>query len=514
MVLEPVPITPLQPHEISVKAPATGPGPKHVAMRRLLLGLDVATLPASMAVAYALQPLLRGSAHGLLPELKSPAPLSGFVVVGYLTLPLWLVLLGWLELHRSFERTVSFASFAEMLVGLVKLHVLGVMGLALVAFATQLPVNRSIVALFVATSFTSMTLVRGVLLRWVSWQQSTGRGRERILLVGDPGPELARFLRRVRVAPLPPVVVGRLRAATAEDVPRRESLMPGGSTPPVLGDVAALRQVLHEHAVDQVLFFPPLSDPGGSADAVAACEELGVVAAFAVGRESTLRAPPRILSVYETPVVAYVVSPKSPVLLSLKQAFDVVAAAGLIVVLSPLLLLVAALVMATIGRPVIFTQERVGLNGRRFRMYKFRSMVLGAEAMQAGIAHLNETQGPTFKAGKGAPDPRVTPLGRVLRRTSIDELPQLFNVLEGTMSLIGPRPLPSQEQQRIFGGHRRRLSMKPGITGLWQVSGRSDVGFEDWMRLDLEYVDRWSPGLDLQILLRTIPVVLFQRGAR
>ena len=150
------------------------------------------------------------------------------------------------------------------------------------------------------------------------------------------------------------------------------------------------------------------------------------------------------------------------------------------------------------------------MNGRIFTLYKFRTMVEGAEKDRAKLESKNEMDGPVFKISN---DPRVTALGRVLRRTSLDELPQLLNVLLGHMSLVGPRPLPIVETEALTGAHRRRLSMKPGITGLWQVSGRNELGFASWMALDLEYVDRWSPGLDLAIVLRTLPALLSRRGA-
>jgi lipopolysaccharide/colanic/teichoic acid biosynthesis glycosyltransferase len=143
-------------------------------------------------------------------------------------------------------------------------------------------------------------------------------------------------------------------------------------------------------------------------------------------------------------------------------------------------------------------------------MIKFRTMIPGAEAKQAELAAQNEMTGPVFKVTR---DPRVTRLGKFLRKTSIDELPQLLNVFLGQMSLVGPRPLPIKEQQGIRGWHRRRLSMKPGITGIWQISGRNNIDFEEWMRLDQQYVDDWSLGLDLTILLKTVPVVLFGKGA-
>jgi lipopolysaccharide/colanic/teichoic acid biosynthesis glycosyltransferase len=160
---------------------------------------------------------------------------------------------------------------------------------------------------------------------------------------------------------------------------------------------------------------------------------------------------------------------------------------------------------------VFFSQTRAGLHGRQFSMFKFRTMVRDAETQQASLGKHNEMTGPVFKI---ADDPRVTRLGRFMRKSSIDELPQLVNVLLGQMSLVGPRPLPIREQQSIRGWHRRRLSMKPGITGIWQISGRNDVDFEQWMKLDQRYIDEWSLRLDLVILAKTLPVVLLRRGAR
>jgi lipopolysaccharide/colanic/teichoic acid biosynthesis glycosyltransferase len=178
--------------------------------------------------------------------------------------------------------------------------------------------------------------------------------------------------------------------------------------------------------------------------------------------------------------------------------------------LSPLLIAVSLCILVSMGRPVFFVQERAGTRGRSFRMFKFRTMVVDAEARKASLRDQNMMGGPVFKLRN---DPRVTRLGKLLRTTSIDELPQLFNVLMGQMSLVGPRPLPRTEQESIFGWHRRRLSMKPGITGLWQVSGRNSIPFEQWMELDLEYVDHWSWREDMRILLKTIVVLLQRRGA-
>jgi lipopolysaccharide/colanic/teichoic acid biosynthesis glycosyltransferase len=183
----------------------------------------------------------------------------------------------------------------------------------------------------------------------------------------------------------------------------------------------------------------------------------------------------------------------------------------MLVILSPLMVLVALLIKSSSPGPVLFVQERVGMNRRRFHIYKFRSMAADAEIHKMEFAHLNEMDGPVFKI---ANDPRVTPLGRLLRKTSIDELPQLFNVLRGTMSLVGPRPPVPSEVEQYDWLFQRRLSIKPGITCLWQVSGRSGLSFEQWMELDKQYVQNWSLWLDFKILLRTIPAVLSCRGAK
>jgi len=194
-----------------------------------------------------------------------------------------------------------------------------------------------------------------------------------------------------------------------------------------------------------------------------------------------------------------------------KRSIDIVGSALLLVLIAPLMLGVSLLIRLTSPGPALFTQERIGLNKRRFRMFKFRSMEVNAEELIADLEHLNEVDGPAFKL---TDDPRITRLGHILRSTSIDELPQLINVFKGEMSLVGPRPLPIRDFERFYADrHRRRFSVRPGMTGLWQVSGRSSTSFERWMELDLEYIDGWSLGRDLRILVRTIPAVVRGIGA-
>jgi lipopolysaccharide/colanic/teichoic acid biosynthesis glycosyltransferase len=194
-----------------------------------------------------------------------------------------------------------------------------------------------------------------------------------------------------------------------------------------------------------------------------------------------------------------------------KRALDMLGSAIGLVVLSPVLLVLGLATKLTSRGPILFVQERCGLGGRKFRFYKVRTMVKDAEDRKGALEHLNEMTGPIFKIRR---DPRMTALGRVLRKLSLDELPQLWNVLRGDMSLVGPRPPTSSEVERYTTRHVQRLSVVPGITGLWQVSGRNEiVDFERWIDLDLQYAQTWSLWLDLRILLRTVVVVALVRGA-
>ncbi|NQU12150.1 sugar transferase, partial [bacterium] len=212
------------------------------------------------------------------------------------------------------------------------------------------------------------------------------------------------------------------------------------------------------------------------------------------------------------PLLVFRTAPDVAWQLAAKRLLDIVGATLGLVVLGPLVILPSALaIRLTSPGPVIFRQRRSGLHGRPFWMYKLRSMITNAEMLKAELAVFNEMSGPVFKMSE---DPRVTSFGRFLRKTSIDELPQLWNVLMGDMSLVGPRPLPIQETDGFDPWHRRRLSMKPGLTCLWQISGRNQIDFEKWVQLDLEYIDRWSLWLDLKILLRTLPVVVIGFGAK
>ncbi|MCF3650984.1 sugar transferase [Synoicihabitans lomoniglobus] len=302
------------------------------------------------------------------------------------------------------------------------------------------------------------------------------------------------------------------RAQASLSAMEREALITVATADPGQTAASAFVELLHEQEIDAVIASLGEVDRASVAPLLEACEREGIELLVRPGLPlgSAWR-----LTVDEfggEPVLYVRPQDVAPTALVIKQGFDYLIALIAIVVAAPLMAVIAVAIKLTSGGPILFRQPRGGRNGRTFAMLKFRSMREGAESERADLADRNQLNGPAFKL---TDDPRVTPLGRILRRHSLDELPQLWNVLRGEMSLVGPRPLPVSEVAAIAdGADRRRLSVKPGITGLWQISGRSDIAdFADWVRLDLAYIDQWSLWLDCKILLGTIPVAIFGRGA-
>ena len=273
-----------------------------------------------------------------------------------------------------------------------------------------------------------------------------------------------------------------------------------------------LVQNLHKHSANVVLINAGHTKFDLIEKVINACELEGVEVWLAADFFNTQIARTTVDDFQGVPLLVFQTTP-APSLQSLtKQMIDYIAAFTMILILSPLLLICALSVKLTSQGPIMFRQKRSGINGRPFTMFKFRSMNTNAEQRKHELEAMNEMSGPVFKVSS---DPRITPIGKILRKYSLDELPQLINVLQGSMSLVGPRPLPEDETKRFEDlSHRRRLSVKPGLTCLWQISGRNEIKeFSDWVRLDLEYIDNWSLWLDIKILIRTIPVVFKGTGA-
>ncbi|MEK6336406.1 MAG: sugar transferase [Acidobacteriota bacterium] len=281
---------------------------------------------------------------------------------------------------------------------------------------------------------------------------------------------------------------------------------------PWMGSIEDLPQIVANEVVDEVAIALPIKSHYTQIETtVALLEEQGITTHLLSDLFPHKLARSQPMDFDGFPIVTLDSTPRFSWRTEAKRMMDLAGAAALLVVTSPILLLAAIAIKFDSHGPVFFVQERVGLSKRRFRMIKFRTMTVDAESRMAEIEHLNEKTGPIFKIRN---DPRITRLGRWLRKTSIDELPQLINVLLGDMSIVGPRPLSLRDALRMEEAwQKRRFSVKPGLTCLWQVSGRSNLSFEQWMQLDLEYIDRWSLGLDAAILLRTIPAIVLARGA-
>lgn len=433
----------------------------------------------ALAAAYA--------ARATFPVLDLP-PLEG--LPKYLPLFAWVGLLGPLALRsQGFYDQPRLTSRWGIMLIIVRSCVFTVLGTILCLFLIRAQLARSVVIL-VGGFGGLLVYIRHEISRWST---SDVRWQRRVLWLGT--------------------ATENQRAQAALTGMEREAILSVGECDPQSLDAPAFNARLHRDEVDAVVASLAGTDAATVAPLLAVCEREGIELLIRPGLP--LGSPWRLaVDAFAGEPVLYV-RPQTadPTALALKQAADYLLAAVLLVALLPLMAVIALLVKVTSPGPVLFRQPRGGRHGRVFQMLKFRSMRSGAEAERAALADQNMLKGPAFKMAR---DPRVTPLGRFLRRHSLDELPQLWNVLRGEMSLVGPRPLPVDEVAAIaMGSDRRRLSVKPGLTGLWQVSGRSDLAdFDDWVRLDLAYIDQWSLWLDCKILLATVPVALLGRGSR
>lgn len=429
----------------------------------------------------------------------------------------WTVTLWLLGLYRLRARWSWRREWVDVLRGVLLLAVLSLA----VLFVAKLPnVSRIFLGELVVSQAAVTIASRLVVRRLYAVVRARGYNASFILVVGD-GPAARDFAARlnahaqfgIRVAgyvrdPAP----GRPGPGQAADAsPRPPLSLPDarelgiGSAPRVLGEVDDLPMILHGMVVDEVAICLQPEAVAFIEPIARMCEDEGKVVRIPL-EPLRISLPGGIEDSFDgKPVLSLVRGPDHTLALMAKRALDIVGSMAGLLVLSPLLLGVACYIVARDGRPAIFRQVRTGRHGRPFEVFKFRTMVKDAEERYAEVAALSDTRGAAFKM---TDDPRITRWGRFLRRTSIDELPQLLNVLRGDMSLVGPRPAPPREVDGYDIWHRRRLSVKPGVTGLWQVEARLDEDFDRRAQLDLRYIDRWSFALDIRIILRTVPVLL------
>ena len=460
-----------------------------------LLAVDNVVTAAAFALAilvrWWLDHLFHRPFHAAIPEY------AGLLL---LILPLWSSLFVWAGLYASRRKSDFEAEFKDIVKAVF-------MGTALVTAIVYLlridSISRVVLLYFAAASIAAISLERYFIRSFLRTIRRRGNNCRFVLIAGtgSRAREFADMLCAHTEWGL------RVRGYVNLGPPPRETEIAGT---PVVGTLNDLPRVLDTMVVDEVVFFVPPGCWDDVQNAIAACEEVGVQATVSLDQLEPPSGEMSLTTVEGHPFLYYGAAPARQVELLAKRMFDVVGAGLLLGLLAPVFATIAVVQLITSGRPILFVQERVGTNGRVFRMFKFRSMVRDAEARARALRHNNEMSGPVFKIRN---DPRITPFGKLLRRTSLDELPQLFNVLKGEMSLVGPRPPLPSEVAQYKRWQRRRLSMRPGITGLWQVSGRNHVDFDQWMALDMQYLDKWSLWLDLRILLRTSQAVLRSKGA-
>jgi exopolysaccharide biosynthesis polyprenyl glycosylphosphotransferase len=458
----------------------------------------------ALAMSLWLDRLFSGQSASLWEVLQLRFKVTNFVLL-LLFIPMWYVIFLSVGLYDARRFEYSQGDFKDI----VKAVLLSSMVLLTVTVLFQRDHMGNDTILLFATSACLLTWIGRTLVRtaleWMHWH---GRNLCHLLLVGS-NQRTYDFARRIMAKPH----LGYHLAGYIDDPPTGQSYHKLHGLLPYLGTFHTFNTVIDREAVDEVVISLPIrSCYERIKRLIAACEVQGIrVHLLSDFFELTVaRAHPAEFD--DIPILTLSSGTFAVWPFYLKRAFDLVLGVALVLLFAPLLLLIALLIKASAPRsPVLFAQTRVGYNRRRFKMLKFRTMVPDAEHLQSELEAFNEAQGPVFKIKN---DPRVTFIGHFLRRTSLDELPQLFNVIKGDMSLVGPRPLPLRDVERFEESWlKRRFSVKPGITGLWQVNGRSSTNFDQWIEQDLAYIDHWSFGLDFIILAKTIPAVLKGTGA-
>ena len=367
--------------------------------------------------------------------------------------------------------------------------------------------SRLLLVLYASTQLVAATLFRLLARHFAGPLRRSLAGLRSFLLVGE-GPEVIEIARTIEAHEAHGMLlVGFVR--TGASLPASlDQYSLRGSYP--IFDLTQLPELLRQQVIDEVIFAITKDDLERLEESFRVCEVEGVKS-----RVLLTFFPHEISKVYlehlgEKPLLTFATTPENEYLLLLKRVLDFVLALILFVLLSPLMALLAVVIRLTSGSPVLFRQTRCGLSGRKFTLYKFRSMRPEADLGREELEALNEVDGPVFKISR---DPRCTPIGRFMRKFSLDELPQLLNIVKGDMSFVGPRPPLPEEVDKYERWQRRRLRMLPGLTCLWALEGRSRLSFRRWMELDLDYIDHWSLALDCKILLKTVPIVLLGRGA-
>ena len=418
-------------------------------------------------------------------------------------LAVWYFIFTFFQLYRSKRLTDRLQEIRDIILA----SVTGTIFILFASFVFSISMVTPIFLMVFLCTVSFLTIVSRLMLRYVLGQIRV-RGRNlRYMLIAGTNSRAVDFARKIESSPeLGYEIIGFVDDAW-DGMPDFEK-----SGYRLVTDLDHVNPYLRNHVVDEMAINLPMKSYYEHAEhLVTMCEEQGII----VRQFSDLFSLRNGHSEVDAFEDEYFITIRTGAMMEgqlvIKRVLDMIISALSLLVLAPVFFICAVVIKATSEGPVFFVQNRVGLNKRIFRMYKFRTMVPDAEQKQAELEDQNEASGPVFKIRN---DPRITRIGRFLRKTSIDELPQLFNILKGDMSLVGPRPLPLRDYKGFTEDwHRRRVSVKPGVTCLWQINGRSNTSFEEWMKLDMEYIDKWSLWLDLATLIKTVPNVIRGTGA-
>ncbi len=449
----------------------------HRKVRIFFAAIDAAIILLAFQSAYYFRQVLPFSFEFFL--LPPVHVLLAAVAVGLLT-----AITRWMNVYERLET----ARAATVLRITLEQCFAGGIGIVIVQFLARIDLSRSFVGFFLLFAWIMLSLFR-LNSRGFAARLRREFGATHYVVVIGSGPradQMCAFIEQAEVHG-----VRLLEVIPEQDAPLRVPLL------------------LARQTIDEIVFAVDSSHLPALEELFLLCDEEGVRTRVAVDFFPHVNSVVFLDRLGGAPLLTFSAAPHDEMRLMVKRMVDILLAAAAMVVLAPFLLAVLLLIRFTSPGPAIFRQVRCGLNGRRFIFYKFRSMVDNAEEMKESLEHLNEKQ----TAFKITNDPRLTAIGRFLRKFSIDELPQLWNVLRGDMSLVGPRPAVPEEVERYQRWQRRRLRMRPGLTCLWALNGRDRLDFETWMRLDMEYIDNWSLSLDARILVHTVPQVLMGRGA-
>jgi len=467
---------------------------------RVLFGLsDILLTVLAFEAAYETRSILNLERAFYLTAEKR-ALVLGFALVAWVGIAAWLSIYD--KLDSGHPRVVLRDTARQCAYGALSLVVL--------EYLFRLDLSRPFLGLFTFYAWTILVLFRLTAGRLVGLVRREF-GQPQFVMVVGTGERARRLAEALEQSSEYKVklrgFLSERAAMTADGSIARGEISIGAKYP--VWPIGELPSILRQNVVDEILFAVDSESLPELEETFLLCDEEGVRTALAVDFFPHVNSTLSLDRFGPIPLLTFSAAPYDEIRLLLKRITDVAIAAAGLLVLAPFMAIVALLIRLTSRGPAIFTQERCGLNGRRFRFYKFRSMVENAEQLKPALSHLT-TRETAFKIPD---DPRVTLLGRYLRKFSIDEWPQLWNVLRGDMSLVGPRPAIPSEVAQYKQWQRRRLRMRPGLTCLWAVSGRDLVDFETWMKMDMQYIDNWSLALDWKILLRTIPRVLSGRGA-